>query len=77
MKTTTSLGRFEGRRTWRGAESRNGRGGYRGRRYVGRVIRNLSMNEKGEKRKRWVCRICRFFLRLVQAKDEEEVEALV
>jgi hypothetical protein len=35
------------------------------------------MNKKGEKSKRWMCRICGCFLRLVQAKDEEEVEALV
>jgi hypothetical protein len=35
------------------------------------------MSEEGENGKRRVCRICGHALRLLQAKDKEEVEALI
>jgi hypothetical protein len=44
-----------------------------GGRYVGGIVRNLGVSEEGEKCNRWVCRINRCPVRLLQAKDKEKV----
>jgi hypothetical protein len=77
MKVILARAWFEGGWTGRCAQSRS-RGDRRGgRRYVGYVVRNLSMSEEGEKRKWRVGRIDRCFTQVLQVKEEEKVEELI